>query len=106
MQLRSQFKNLLTNEIREVKSPEAYAAKLNISEAYLSETLKKTTGFPPSYWIQQEVVMEAKRLLYHSDLTVKEISHALGYTDHSYFSRLFTKITGISALTFRKQYRK
>lgn len=41
MQLRSQFKNLLTNEIREVKSPGAYAAKLNISEAYLSEILKK-----------------------------------------------------------------
>ena len=106
MQLRSQFKDLLTNEIRQVKSPEAFAAKLNISEAYLSEILKKTTGFPPSYWIQQEVVMEAKRLLYHSDLTVKEISHTLGYTDHSYFSRLFNKITGISALTFRKQYRK
>jgi AraC family transcriptional activator of pobA len=106
LQLKSQFKDLLIADIRNVKSPEAFAAKLNVSEAYLSEVLKKTTGFPPSYWIQQEVIMEAKRLLYYSDLTVKEISHTLGYTDHSYFSRLFTKNTGISALTFRKQYRK
>lgn len=106
VQLKSQFKDLLTAEIRKVKSPEAFAAKLNVSEAYLSEILKKTTGFPPSYWIQQEVIMEAKRLLYYSDLTVKEISHILGYTDHSYFSRLFNKVTGISALTFRQQYRK
>lgn len=106
VQLKSQFKDLLTAEIRKVKSPEAFAAKLNVSEAYLSEILKKTTGFPPSYWIQQEVIMEAKRLLYYSDLTVKEIAHTLGYTDHSYFSRLFNKVTGISALTFRQQYRK
>ena len=106
VQLKSKFKDLLTTEIRNIKAPEAFAAKLNVSAAYLSEILKKTTGFSPSYWIQQEVVMEAKRLLYYSDLTVKEISHTLGYTDHSYFSRLFTKVAGISALTFRQQYRK
>lgn len=106
VQLRSQFKDLLTSEIRKIKSPKAFAAKLNVSEAYLSEILKKTTGFPPSYWIQQEVIIEAKRLLYYSDLTVKEISHTLGYNDHSYFSRLFNKITDVSALTFRQQYRK
>jgi AraC family transcriptional activator of pobA len=106
LQLTSQFKDLLTTEIKNIKSPEAFAARLNVSEAYLSEVLKKTTGFPPSYWIHQEVIIEAKRLLYYSDLTVKEISNQLGYTDHSYLSRLFTKITGISALTFRRQYRK
>ncbi len=106
LQLKNQFKNLLTAEIRTLKSPAAFAAKLNVSEAYLSEILKKTTGFPPSYWIQREIIMEAKRLLYYSDLTVKEIAHDLGYTDHSYFSRLFSKNTGTSAIVFREQYRK
>ena len=105
-QLKSQFKDLLTTEIRTVKSPAAFAAKLHVSEVYLSEILKKTTGFPPSYWIQQEVIMEAKRLLYYSDLTVKEIAHTLGYADHSYFSRLFSKNTGTSAIAFRDRYRK
>lgn len=105
-QLKAQFKDLLTAEISKVKSPAEFAAKLNISEAYLSEILKKTTGFPPSYWIHREVIMEAKRLLYYSDLTVKEIAHTLGYTDHSYFSRLFSKRTGTSALLFRCRYRK
>lgn len=50
--------------------------------------------------------MEAKRLLYYSQLTVKEIAHDLGYEDHSYFSRMFRKVTGVSAITFRDQYRK
>ncbi|RYE12346.1 MAG: AraC family transcriptional regulator, partial [Sphingobacteriaceae bacterium] len=88
------FKNLLVKELRSNKSPADYASKLNVSESYLSESLKKTTGFPVSYWIQQEVMMEAKRLLYYSELTVKEIAHILGYIDHSYFSRLFRKVTG------------
>ncbi|WP_158796446.1 AraC family transcriptional regulator [Pedobacter sp. L105] len=105
-QLTSQFKALLVKNLCLKKSPSDYAAMLNVSEAYLSEALKKTTGFPVSYWIHQEVMMEAKRLLYYSQQTVKEIAHHLGYSDHSYFSRSFRKITGLSAVAFRDQYRK
>lgn len=105
-QITREFKNLILSELRTTKSPALYAAMLNVSESYLNEALKKTTGFSVSYWIQQEVMLEAKRLLYYSQLTVKEISHNLGYTDHSYFSRLFRKVTGISAIAFRELYRK
>lgn len=105
-QLTGGFKNLLTSELRKMKSPAAYAERLNVSESYLNEAIKKTTGFTVSYWIHQEVMMEAKRLLYYSQLTVKEIAHDLGYDDHSYFSRVFRKVTGVSAIAFRGQYRK
>ena len=105
-QLTGEFKNLLTTELRTVKSPAAYAEKLKVSASYLNEAIKKTTGLTVSYWIQQEVVMEAKRLLYYSQLTVKEIAHHLGYEDHSYFSRIFRKVTGVSAVAFREQNRK
>ncbi|KQM71458.1 hypothetical protein ASE74_23465 [Pedobacter sp. Leaf216] len=105
-QISSQFKQLLSAEMHSNKSPAAYASLLNISESYLSEALKKHTGFHASYWIQQEVIMEAKRLLYYSELTVKEIAHSLGYNDHSYFCRLFRKVTGTPAIAFRQQYRK
>lgn len=104
--LANEFKKLLVAQLRTTKSPSAYAAKLNVSESYLNEALKKTTGFPVSYWIQQEVMMEAKRLLYYSELNVKEIAHNLGYADHSYFSRFFRKAVGLSALAFREQYRR
>ncbi len=100
------FKKLLVAELRTNKSPADYASMLNVSESYLSESLKKITGAPVSYWIQQEVMLEAKRLLYYSELTVKQIAHNLGYADHSYFSRLFRKVTGSSAIAFRQQYRK
>ena len=105
-QLTLQFKKLLTENIRTIKSPSAYASLLHVSESYLNESLKKITGFPVSYWIMQEVMLEAKRLLYYSELNVKEIAHSLGYEDHAYFSRLFKKANDATPLAFRQYYRK
>jgi AraC family transcriptional activator of pobA len=52
----------------------------------------------------QEVVLEAKRLLYYSRLNVKEIAYELGYEDHTYFSRLFKQNTEMTPLAFRRIY--
>jgi len=105
-QLSQQFKKLLVQNVYTLKSPSAYASKLNVSESYLNEALKKATGMSVSYWIQQEVVLEAKRLLYYSELNVKQITHKLGYDDPAYFSRVFKNITGTTPLAFRGSYRK
>lgn len=106
VQLAQEFKKLLIGHIREVKSPSAYASMLHVSESYLNEALKKVTGFSVSYWIQQEMLLEAKRLLYYSQMDVKEIAHLLGYQDHTYFSRLFKKVEGTTPLLFRTYCRK
>ncbi|WP_231577446.1 helix-turn-helix domain-containing protein [Sphingobacterium sp. IITKGP-BTPF85] len=79
--------------------------RLNISTPYLNECVKDVTGYPVSYHIQQRIILEAKRLLYHSDKSVKEIADALGFEDYPYFSRLFSKVTGMSALSFRNKNR-
>ena len=105
-QLARQFKRLLAAKIHTVKSPSAYASMLNVSESYLNEALKKTTGLSVSYWITQEIMLEAKRLLYYSELNAKEVAHRLGYTDHAYFSRLFKRAAGLTPLAFRTGYRK
>lgn len=104
--LSQQFKKLLVDNYVTVKSPSAYAGMLNVSETYLNEALKKTTGFSVSYWILNEVMLEAKRLLYYGGHNVKEIAHILGYEDHTYFSRLFKKSEGVTPLLFRAEYRK
>lgn len=97
------FKTILDQNYIAMKRPVEYAQKMNLSTAYLNECIKKTTGYPISYHIQQRIILEAKRLLYHSDKSVKEIAIELGYDDYPYFSRLFTKIAGISALAFRNK---
>lgn len=97
------FRELLENDYATAKRPAEYAQKLNISTSYLNECIKNTTGYSVSHHIQQRIILEAKRLLYYSDKSVKEIATDLGYDDYPYFSRLFTKVAGMTALTFRKK---
>ncbi|PQA59739.1 AraC family transcriptional regulator [Siphonobacter curvatus] len=99
------FKSALEENYKSIKSPMVYADQLNISTPYLNECVKNSTGYSVSYHIQQRVILEAKRLLFHSNCSVKEISSDLGYEDYAYFVRLFVKVTGMTPLTFRKKNR-
>jgi AraC family transcriptional activator of pobA len=97
------FRDLLERNYTTLKRPADYAQQLYISTAYLNECVKNTTGYPISYHIQQRVILEAKRLLFHSNQSVKEIAAVLGFDDYPYFSRLFTKVAGMTALAFRNK---
>ncbi|SFW69027.1 AraC family transcriptional regulator [Chitinophaga sancti] len=97
------FRTLLERNYIQDKRPAAYAKKLNISIPYLNECVRHTTGFSVSHHIQQRVILEAKRLLVHSDQAIKEIATTLGYDDYPYFSRLFTKVTGKTPMAFRNK---
>jgi len=101
-----EFRRLLATGYKTVKSPAAYAEALHLSAPYLNEAVKEATGFTVSYWIQQEIILEAKRLLYHSPSSVKEIAYGLGYEDHTYFCRLFKKAVGRTPGDFRSHSRK
>ena len=105
-ELSRQFRMLMAKNIRAVKSPSGYSSRLNVSQSYLNESVKRITGFSISYWIQQEILLEAKRLLYYSEFNIKQISYELGYEDPSYFSRFFRRAAGMSALEFRALHRK
>ena len=99
------FKAELEQNYLSLKRPAEYAVRLHLSTSYLNECVKNTTGYPVSQHIQQRIILEAKRLLYHSDLSLKEISAELGYDDYAYFSRLFAKVAGLSASAFRNKNR-
>jgi len=97
------FRQLLRRNFNLMKKPSAFAAQMNITASYLNDTVRSVTGFPVTYYIQQELMREAQRLLYHSDLTVKEIAGDLGFEDEKYFNRLFRKVIGVSPGAFRKK---
>jgi len=99
------FKALLFRDYKHINRPSDYAKELNISTSYLNEAVKLTSGFTVSYWIQKMIIVEAKRLLYYTDHPVKKIAYELGYDDHAYFSRIFTRAEKMSPLSYRKKYR-
>ncbi|MDE7458128.1 MAG: AraC family transcriptional regulator [Muribaculaceae bacterium] len=100
------FKDLVREHYCEHKSVQFYASKLNVSSGYLNEVLNCVTGQSTTYWILEEVILEAKRLLIITDMTIKEIGYALGYDNYSYFNRMFHKRTGMTPLQFRVMNRK
>lgn len=96
-----EFKNLVQHHFRKFKQVKEYSELLNITPLYLNEMVKEITGFSASHWIREEIILEAQRLLYYTDLDIKQIAYQLGYNDHAYFSRFFKKNTGNSASQFR-----
>jgi AraC family transcriptional activator of pobA len=79
----------------------AYAALLHISAGHLSEVVKAQSGKPAIAHIQERLVLEARRLLFHTPQSVKEIAYDLGFADASYFSRFFKRETGLTPAGYR-----
>ncbi len=78
-----------------------YAEAMGISESHLNNIMKSMTGYTPARLIHNETILEAKRLLIHSDLTVSEVGYHLNFEDPSYFSRFFKRETGLNPKQFR-----
>ena len=97
------FLHLLAEHLSTSRSPSYYASQLNISPVYLNEVVKEVTGMSATFYIRNELILQAKRLLVHTGLSIKEISDRLGIEDSAYFSRIFTQTVGISPSTFRQR---
>ena len=99
-----EFRELLESNIRTHRAPLFYAERLNITVAYLNEAINAVLGTSVSRNIQDEIILQAKRKLVYTTASVKEIAQGLGFGDYSYFTRLFTKVVGISPSLFRRTY--
>lgn len=99
-----EFRDLLESNIRSNRSPSFYAGRLNITVAYLNEAINAVLGTSVSRHIQDEIILLAKRQLVYTTVSVKEIAQGLGFGDYSYFTRLFTKVAGVSPTLFRRTY--
>ncbi|MBB5635099.1 AraC-like DNA-binding protein [Pedobacter cryoconitis] len=80
----------------------AYASLLNISGKTLTGLTNKIIFKTPSMLIQERIMMEAQRLLAHSNLNVNQIGYQLGFEDPSYFVKYFKKHAKLSPGDFRK----
>lgn len=103
--IKDTFNQLLRLHYKTWKQPAQYASELAISVAHLNDTVKALTGISVSIHIQQASILEAKRQLYFTNKSVKEIAYEVGYDEPVYFGKLFKKITNLTPLAFRQQFR-
>jgi AraC family transcriptional regulator, transcriptional activator of pobA len=78
-----------------------YAGRLNKSPKTLSNMFALYNRKTPLQMIQERIIIEAKRLLYYTDKSVKQITYELGFEDPAYFSNFFKRHTAASPLDFR-----
>ncbi|RSK33072.1 AraC family transcriptional regulator [Hymenobacter metallilatus] len=91
---------------RELHEVGAYAALLNISAGHLSEVVKAQSGKSAIKHIHERLVLEARRLLFYSHHSLKEIAFDLGFANASYFNRFFKRETGATPAEYRTTIRK
>ena len=99
----SLFKELVEENFRVEHGVEFYAKTLKTTTRALSMQLKRTIGRPPREIIQERLMLEAKRYLAFSDMTIYEIAYGLGFEDANYFTRLFRNLENKTPVQFRNE---
>lgn len=82
-----------------------YAEELAISADHLNELVKARLGRTASKVVQDRLLLEAKRLLLHAELSVKEVGYTLGMHDQPHFTRWFSKLEGRTPVEYRAHIR-
>lgn len=96
------FKAIIRANFRTNTNVKFYADKLNVTTDTLNKTVKKHSDSSPKELINNCRLTEAKRLLYWTEKSIKEISYELGFESDSYFNRFFKKLTGLTPSDFRQ----
>jgi len=78
------------------------AAYVGLSEQHLIRSFRKEIGITPIDYLKRYRIRQAKALLEASDKTVTEVSLEVGFSDSSYFARVFRREAGVSPSAYRR----
>jgi AraC family transcriptional activator of pobA len=95
------FRAHVERHFREMQRVTDYAALLGVTPEHLTRSVRRATGVAASDVIHQRLVLEAKRSLLYTDLTVRAIADDLRFDDPSYFNRFFKRSVGVTPRAFR-----
>jgi len=105
-QLIREFQLAVELHFKDMKTVKDYAQFLKVTPNHLNDVVRERTGHSAGEIIRQRQVLNVKRLLLHSDLSVSEIGYQMGFKDPSYFSRFFRRAMGTNPADFRAEIRE
>lgn len=98
----ARFRALIEERYRQHAALEAYAQALGVSLARLSRACRRATGKAPLALVHERLMLEARRGLTFSVMSVSQLAGSLGFTDAAYFSRFFHKRMGMAPSAYRE----
>ncbi|HET6769639.1 MAG TPA: helix-turn-helix domain-containing protein, partial [Chitinophagaceae bacterium] len=96
------LKAAIEKDFKSKHTPKDYAVLLNISPNALAKITKTHFNKTLTNLITERILIEAKRELYLTNKSIKEVAYELGYDDEYYFSRFFKKNVNISPQVYRE----
>jgi AraC family transcriptional regulator, transcriptional activator of pobA len=82
-----------------------HAVALGMSQSALRVACLRVARMSPARMLDERALLEARRSLLYSNLSVSEIAYSLGFSDPAYFSRFFNRHTGLSPRAYREAHR-
>ena len=98
------FRKLIEENYCRLHTVKDYAALLNVSSKTLTLYVNECSKYSPLELINNRIILEAKRLLRYSVLSVKEIAFRLGFEDPSYFAKFFKRLVKQSPADYRESF--
>lgn len=98
------FKELLENQFRKQKLVSSFAEQLRVTEKRLNQATSKVLDKSPKQMIDERIMLEAKRLLAHTNESVKEIGFELGFDEPTNFIKYFRKHHNSTPVEFRENF--
>jgi AraC family transcriptional activator of pobA len=102
----ARFRELVESDFRKNKSLADYASALKVSESRLRNACLGVAEQSPMQMVNARILLEAKRELFYTSVSVSEIAYALGFDDPAYFTRFFSQRAGMSPSAFRASRRR
>lgn len=99
------FRDAVERDFATNHSVSAYADALGYSRRTLVRAVRAATGETPKAFIDKRVVLEAKRLLAHTELPIGRVGVAVGFPDAANFSKFFHQHTDQTPAAFRAELR-
>ncbi|MGN0202002.1 MAG: helix-turn-helix domain-containing protein [Candidatus Cryptobacteroides sp.] len=96
------FRKLIEENYCSMHTVKEYAALLNVTPKTLTLYVNECSPYSPLELINNRIILEAKRLLRFSLLSVKEIAFRLGFDDPSYFVKFFKRLVRQSPADYRE----
>lgn len=96
-----QFNQLVERHYREQLPVTYYACEVGLSSVHLNNLCHEFYGYSALNVLHQRVLLEAKRSLLYTSMTISQISEYLGFSDATYFSRFFRRYANTTPKDFR-----
>lgn len=97
------IQRIIERDLQHVPSIDALSSSVSLCKDRFIRLFHKETGLTPTNYIVRKKILRAQILISTKNIPIKQISSELGFSNVSYFGRVFNKVTGISPMEFRRQ---